>query len=238
MKISTGIATLCIASAIFTHASHAQDQTQPPANPLDVIPAKIPFDMPYGAPILLDRAQALVQSAMAEANKRGWPMNVAVSDSGSNLLAFARMDGAVLAAAAISQHTSPAAVTFLRPTNAYDDAQPNPNLNYLLPPTRPTHPPAEPPPPENGQNLSPGGVRGNPRACVGKHDADDNCPHHQVCDEMGTQLRSEPPLHVRVAHEGEPEERDGEARCDHRGADRTSTGMNSSHRWIADAVFC
>lgn len=132
MKISIGIAMLCLASAIFTDASLAQEQSPPPANPLDIIPAKIPFDTPYGAPIPLARAQALVQSAMAEANKRGWPMNVAVSDSGGNLLAFARMDGAVLAAAAISQHKAQAAVTFRRPTKVYEDALQKPNLNYLL----------------------------------------------------------------------------------------------------------
>lgn len=132
MKISVRIAMLCLASAIFPHATLAQDQTTAPANPLDVIPAKIPFDTPYGAPISLARAQALVQSAMVEATKRGWPMNVAVSDSGANLVAFARMDGAVLAAAAISQHKAQAAVTFRRPTKVYEDALQKPNLNYLL----------------------------------------------------------------------------------------------------------
>jgi uncharacterized protein GlcG (DUF336 family) len=132
MRISIRIATLCLSSMIFTHAGHSQDQTQPPANPLDVIPAKIPFDTPYGAPIPLARAQALVQSALAEATKRGWPMNVAVADSGGNLLAFARMDGAVLAAAAISQHKAQAAVTFRRPTKVYEDALQKPHLNYLL----------------------------------------------------------------------------------------------------------
>ena len=28
------------------------------SNPLDVVPDEMPFDVPYGAPILLDRAQA------------------------------------------------------------------------------------------------------------------------------------------------------------------------------------
>src|SRR5437870_15229 len=60
---------------------------------LDVIPDKEPFSTPYGAPIALQRAQALVAAATAEATRRGWPMNVAVVDSGTNLVAFARMDG-------------------------------------------------------------------------------------------------------------------------------------------------
>jgi hypothetical protein len=68
------------------------------SNPLDVIPDEIPFDVPYGPPISLDRAhQAVIHAAVAEAKKRNWTMNVAVADSGGNLVAFQRMDGAMLA---------------------------------------------------------------------------------------------------------------------------------------------
>ncbi len=58
--------------------------------PLDFVPDKMPFDTPYGPPLTLDRAQALIQAAVAEAKKRGWKMNVAVVDSGGNLVAFQR----------------------------------------------------------------------------------------------------------------------------------------------------
>ena len=51
-------------------------------NPLDVIPDKMPFNIPYGAPISLSRAQAAIAAATAEAEKRGWALNVAVVDSG------------------------------------------------------------------------------------------------------------------------------------------------------------
>jgi hypothetical protein len=63
-------------------------------NPLDVIPDKMPFNVPYGAPISLARAQAAIAAAVAEADKHGWALNVAVVDSGANLVAFGRMDGA------------------------------------------------------------------------------------------------------------------------------------------------
>ena len=66
-------------------------------NPLDFVPDEIPFDVPYGAPISLERAQAAIGAAVAEAKKRSWKMNVAVADSGGNLVAFQRMDGAMLA---------------------------------------------------------------------------------------------------------------------------------------------
>ncbi|MEP7354099.1 MAG: heme-binding protein, partial [Acidobacteriota bacterium] len=75
-----------------------------PSNPLDAVPDEIPFDVPYGAPISLDRAQAVIQAAVAEAKRRNWKMNVAVSDSGGNLVAFQRMDGAMLASIQIAEH--------------------------------------------------------------------------------------------------------------------------------------
>ncbi len=39
-------------------------------NPLDAIPEEMPFDVPYGLPISLDRAQAVILAAIAEAKKR------------------------------------------------------------------------------------------------------------------------------------------------------------------------
>ena len=55
------------------------------SNPLDVIPDQIPFDVPYGLPISLERAQAVILAAVAEAKKRNWKMNIAVVDSGWQL---------------------------------------------------------------------------------------------------------------------------------------------------------
>ena len=86
------------------------------ASPIDVVPEKMPFNTPYGTPISLEKAQAAVGAAVAEANKRGWQLNVAVVDSGGNLVTFARMDGAQLASIAISEHKARAAAKYRRPT--------------------------------------------------------------------------------------------------------------------------
>jgi uncharacterized protein GlcG (DUF336 family) len=102
------------------------------SNPLDVIPAEIPFDVPYGRPISLYRAQAVIHAALEEARKRGWKMNVAVTDSGGNLVAFQRMDGAMLASIQIAEHKARAAVTFRRPTKVFEDGVNLMHLNYLL----------------------------------------------------------------------------------------------------------
>jgi glc operon protein GlcG len=110
----------------------AADQAEPPANPLDVIPDKMPFSTPYGAPITLQRAQAVAQAAVAEATRRGWQLNVAVVDSGANLVTFVRMDGAQLASIAISEHKARAAAKYRRPTKAFEDAMQKSDLKYAL----------------------------------------------------------------------------------------------------------
>src|SRR6204780_3673877 len=111
-------------------ASRALQPTE--ANPLDFVPDKIPFDTPYGPAISLDRAQAAIHAALAEAKKRNWKMNVAVADSGGNLVAFQRMDGAMLASIKIAEHKARAAATFRRETKVFEDGIQLMHLNYLL----------------------------------------------------------------------------------------------------------
>jgi glc operon protein GlcG len=107
---------------------------QPPtsANPLDVVPENMPFDTPYGAPISLERAQAAINSAVAEAKKRNWKMNVAVVDSGGNLVAFQRMDGAQLASIQVAEHKARTAATFRRETKVFENGIQVNNFSYLL----------------------------------------------------------------------------------------------------------
>jgi glc operon protein GlcG len=102
------------------------------SNPLDIVPQDMPFDVPYGLPISLDRAQAVIRAAVSEALKRNWKMNVAVADSGGNLVAFQRMDGAMLASISIAEHKARAAATFRRPTKIFEDGVQLMHLNYLL----------------------------------------------------------------------------------------------------------
>ena len=110
----------------------ATDARLTSSNPLDAVPDKIPFDVPYGPPVSLDQAQAAIQAAVAAAKKRDWKMNVAVADSGGNLVAFQRMDGAMLASIPIAQHRARAAATFRRETKVFEDGIQLMHLNYLL----------------------------------------------------------------------------------------------------------
>ena len=120
----TLLASVCAASA--------QQAEAPKGNPLDVIPDKMPFNIPYGEPISLVRAQAAITAAMAEAEQRGWALNVAVVDAGGNLVAFGRMDGAQLASISISEHKARAAATFRRPTKVFEDGVQKSDNKYLL----------------------------------------------------------------------------------------------------------
>jgi glc operon protein GlcG len=113
-------------------SSKAATTTDAAANPLDFVPNEMPFDVPYGPPISLDRANAAITAAVAEAKKRNWKMNLAVYDSGGNLVAFQRMDGAMLASISIAEHKAKAAATFRRPTKVFEDGVNLMHLNYLL----------------------------------------------------------------------------------------------------------
>jgi glc operon protein GlcG len=97
-------------------------QQAPATNPLDVVPPKMPFDVPYGTPISLELANTVIAAAVAEAKKHDWKLNVAVVDAGANLVAFARMDGAQLASIQVSQHKARAAAMYRRETKVFENA--------------------------------------------------------------------------------------------------------------------
>jgi uncharacterized protein GlcG (DUF336 family) len=106
---------------------------QQPAPPnLDAVPEKMPFSEPYGPPIGAQRAQQLIAAAAAEASKRGWALNIAVYDSGANLVAFLRMDNSQIGSIAIAEHKARASVKFRRPTKAFEDVVQKFDFKYIL----------------------------------------------------------------------------------------------------------
>jgi glc operon protein GlcG len=123
---------LALAATGLCASLSGEAQTPPTTNPLDVVPDNMPFDVPYGAPISLDRAASAIAAAVAEAKRHDWKLNVAVVDSGANLVAFQRMDGAQLASIAISQHKARAAASFRRETRAMEDGVQLKQNYYML----------------------------------------------------------------------------------------------------------
>jgi len=123
MRIPTAI--VLSASLLVAGAAHAQQ------NPLDVVPEKMPFDIPYGAPISLDLAMKAAAAAADEAKKRGWKLHIAVVGPAGELKYFIGMDDAQLASISISQHKARVAATYRRETKALEMGVQG-GFNYLL----------------------------------------------------------------------------------------------------------
>jgi glc operon protein GlcG len=130
--MSARFAPLMIACGILGSLSASEAQQATPGNPLDAIPERMPFDVPYGPPITLERALAAIAAAVSEARKHDWKLNVAVVDSGGNLVAFERMDGAQLASIQVSEHKARASAMYRRETKAFENAIQQSNYNYVM----------------------------------------------------------------------------------------------------------
>jgi len=115
------------ACLLITGSAYAQELPD-----LNAVPKQMPFNFPFGTPIGLKEAQALIQAGIAEANKRGWPEDFAVVDWSGNLVAFVRMDGAQLGSIAIAEHKARAAAKFRRPTKSFETGVQKYGFNYLL----------------------------------------------------------------------------------------------------------
>jgi hypothetical protein len=64
MKLRAFAAALMATGALAAGIARAQ------APDLNAVPDKMPFNLPYGTPITMERAQAVIQAAVAEAQKR------------------------------------------------------------------------------------------------------------------------------------------------------------------------
>src|ERR1700689_5574856 len=102
------VSTILAASAVAFLSLAAVGQTPTPAPPptqpaAGGTPDAMPFDIPYGVSIGLDRAKQVMAAAEAEAKKRNWKMNISVVDTNGELVHFSRMEGAQIASVGISQ---------------------------------------------------------------------------------------------------------------------------------------
>jgi glc operon protein GlcG len=78
-------------------------------------------DLPYGAPIPLERARQVVAGARAEAQKNKWPVAIAVVDAGGHLVAFERMDTTQTGSVLVAIEKAKTSAAFRRPTKAFQD---------------------------------------------------------------------------------------------------------------------
>ena len=88
---------------------------------------------PYGPPITLEQAKKALAGAEAEAGKNRWNVVITVLDSGGNIVAVHRMDGAQFGSLEVAREKAYSAVAFRRPTKVFEDlvAQGGANLRLL-----------------------------------------------------------------------------------------------------------
>ncbi len=113
------------AMAVLSSPTFAQNPTPaaPPAQPAaDRTRDAIPFDIPYGQSIGLERARQVIAAAEAEVKKRNWKMNIAVVDTNGELVHFARIEGAQIASGNISIGKARTSARFRRESRAFYNA--------------------------------------------------------------------------------------------------------------------
>ena len=117
------VSTILAASAVAFAGTAALAQAQAPATPpAGGTPDVMPFDIPYGQSIGLERAKLVVAAAEAEARKRNWKMNIAVVDTNGEPVMFERMEGAQIASGSISIGKARTSARFRRESRLFYNA--------------------------------------------------------------------------------------------------------------------
>ncbi len=127
--VSMTLAACAIAVMSSPTLAQAPAPATPPAPPAaGGTPDAMPFDIPYGQSIGLERAKQVMAAAEAEGKKRNWKMNIAVVDTNGELVHFSRMEGAQIASGSISIGKARTAARFRRESrlfyNAYETGHP------------------------------------------------------------------------------------------------------------------
>jgi glc operon protein GlcG len=82
----------------------------------------VPLQAPeYGPPIALTLAKQVAAAAEAEALANGWPMVIAVVDSGGHPVVLHKLDHAQIGSIAVAQAKAETAVKFKRPTGVFEE---------------------------------------------------------------------------------------------------------------------
>ena len=127
MRSIVSMTLAACAMAMLGSAAFAQTPTPAPATPpappsAGGTPDAMPFDIPYGVSIGLERAKQVMAAAEAEAKKRNWKMNIAVVDTNGELVQFERMEGAQIASGSISVGKARTAARFRRESRLFYNA--------------------------------------------------------------------------------------------------------------------
>ena len=127
MRAIVSFSLAACAVMLVSSSALAQTQTQTPASAIPPpsaggTPDAMPFDIPYGQSIGLEKAKQVMAAAEAEARKRNWKMNIAVVDTNGEPVMFERMEGAQIASGNISIGKARTAARFRRELRAFYNA--------------------------------------------------------------------------------------------------------------------
>src|ERR1700756_1259919 len=120
------------ACAIVVLSSPTLAQTPAPATPPSAggTPDAMPFDIPYGVSIGLEKAKQVMAAAEGEAKRRNWKMKIAVVDTTGELGHFSRMEGPQIPSVPIPIGKARTSARFRRESrlfyNAYETGHPYP----------------------------------------------------------------------------------------------------------------
>src|SRR6266576_4092968 len=121
--VTMTLAACAVAAMSSATFAQAPAPATPPAQPsAGGTPDAMPFDIPYGTSIGLERAKLVMAAAEAEAKKRNWKMNIAVVDTNGELVQFERMEGAQIASGSISMGKARTAARFRRESRLFYNA--------------------------------------------------------------------------------------------------------------------
>jgi uncharacterized protein GlcG (DUF336 family) len=121
--VSMTLAACAVAALGSSALAQTPAPATPPAQPASGgTPDAMPFDIPYGMSIGLERAKQVMAAAEAEAKKRNWKMNIAVVDTNGELVHFERMEGAQIASGSISIGKARTAARFRRESRLFYNA--------------------------------------------------------------------------------------------------------------------
>src|SRR5580658_4529023 len=115
--IVAACAMAVVGSPVFAQTPAPAAPPSPPA--AGGTPDAMPFDIPYGVSIGLERAKQVMAAAEAEAKRRNWKMNIAVVDTNGELVQFERMEGAQIASGPISVGKARTSARFRRESRLF-----------------------------------------------------------------------------------------------------------------------
>ena len=120
--VSITLAACAVVAICASALAQNQPPPPPPPPPAGGTPDVMPFDIPYGVSIGLEKAKQVMAAAENEAKRRNWKMNIAVVDTNGELVHFSRMEGAQIGSVGIAIGKARTSARFRRESRVFYNA--------------------------------------------------------------------------------------------------------------------